>query len=66
LALTLESQILVKVLLSLREKGIVALPIHDAVAVPASAMGPAREVMIGHFRDATGLEVKVNDERLLS
>jgi hypothetical protein len=62
----LESQILVKVLLSLREKGIVALPIHDAVAVPASAVESVREVMIEHFRAATGLEVKVNDEQLLS
>jgi hypothetical protein len=62
----LESQILVKVLLSLREKGIVALPIHDAVAVPASAMEPTRGVMIEHFKSVTGIEVKVHDERVLN
>jgi hypothetical protein len=62
----LENQILVRVLLQLREKGIVALPIHDAVAVPASAMRPAREVMIEHFRATTGLEVRVHDECVLN
>ncbi|WP_244620227.1 hypothetical protein [Mesorhizobium sp. NFR06] len=42
----IESSILVDVLLSLRAKGIVALPIHDAVMVPSSKVLVTKEVML--------------------
>ncbi|MER9776282.1 hypothetical protein [Mesorhizobium sp. M0220] len=45
----IESSILVDVLLSLRAKGIVALPIHDAVLVPSSKVSVTKEVMLTAF-----------------
>ncbi|SJM34034.1 hypothetical protein [Mesorhizobium delmotii] len=45
----IESSILVDVLLSLRAKGIVALPIHDAVMVPSSKVLVTKEVMLTVF-----------------
>ncbi|ODA93418.1 hypothetical protein BFX40_11435 [Mesorhizobium sp. SEMIA 3007] len=45
----IESSILVDVLLDLRAKGVVALPIHDAVMVPASKMSITEEVMLCVF-----------------
>ncbi|TGQ36515.1 hypothetical protein [Mesorhizobium sp. M00.F.Ca.ET.216.01.1.1] len=44
-----ESSILVDVLLELRAKGVVALPIHDAVMVPASKVSMTKEVMLRVF-----------------
>ncbi|WP_292668421.1 hypothetical protein [Mesorhizobium sp.] len=44
-----ESSILVDVLLDLRSKGVVALPIHDAVMVPASKVSMTEEVMLRVF-----------------
>ncbi|MEP3124836.1 MAG: hypothetical protein ABJO52_23405, partial [Nisaea sp.] len=46
----LESQILVEVLLTLKEKDITALPIHDAVIVPVSAIATAKQVMLDVFK----------------
>ncbi|RWM77190.1 MAG: hypothetical protein EOR81_19335 [Mesorhizobium sp.] len=45
----IESSILVDVLLDLRAKGIVALPIHDAVMVPSSKVSMTEEVMLRVF-----------------
>lgn len=45
----IESSILVDVLLDLRAKGVVALPIHDAVMVPASKMSITEEIMLRVF-----------------
>lgn len=45
----IESSTLVDVLLDLRAKGIVALPIHDAVMVPASKVSITEEVMLRVF-----------------
>ncbi len=50
-----ESNILIKVLQELRTLNVVALPIHDAVLVPASKADVAEEVMIDVFRHSTGL-----------
>ncbi|QFS97320.1 hypothetical protein FIV06_07805 [Labrenzia sp. THAF191b] len=50
----LESQILVEVLLTLKETNIIALPIHDAIIVPASAVATAKEVMLDVFKRRTG------------
>jgi hypothetical protein len=57
-----ESDILVAVLLALKEKGIVALPIHDAVLVADEDKEIAREVMRDVFRDITGITPEVTIE----
>lgn len=46
----IESQIMVEVLLTLKDQGIMALPIHDAVMVPASAVSIAKEIMLDTFQ----------------
>lgn len=49
-----ESQILVDVLLKLKDKDVVALPIHDAVVVPKSKAPIAQEVMLASFEAIAG------------
>ena len=51
----IESEILVDVLLAMRERGLVGLPVHDAVVVPVSAMDQAREIMLDTFIAHTGI-----------
>ena len=58
----IESQIMIDVLLSLRDRDIVALPIHDAVMVPASAASTAREVMLDTFHRHAHVEGTVTVE----
>lgn len=55
----LESEILVSVLLQLGNAGVTALPIHDAVLVPQSAVEIARATMLSVFREKTGAEGQV-------
>jgi hypothetical protein len=55
----LESQILVEVLRILNGMGVTALPIHDAVLVPASASSLAERVMLYTFKRKTGIDGKV-------
>ena len=50
-----ESEILVDVLLALKQIGITALPIHDAVVVKQSAADAAAQVMKSIFTQHTGL-----------
>lgn len=50
----IESQILMRCLLDLMERGIVALPIHDCLVVPLPAACIAREMMQASFRETTG------------
>jgi hypothetical protein len=50
-----ESDILVDVLITLRSKGIVALPIHDAVVVRDDNSDKAKAVMKKVFREHTGI-----------
>jgi len=50
----IESQILMRCLLDLMERGIVALPIHDCLVVPLPAANIAREVMQASFREIAG------------
>lgn len=57
-----ESDILMAVLLSLKEQGIVALPIHDAVLVADEDAARTRDTMIKVFRKYTGLIPKVTQE----
>ncbi|WP_162560621.1 hypothetical protein [Methylobacterium durans] len=52
----LESQVLVEVLIKLRRKGVIALPLHDAILVPRSRRHEAEEVMANVFRRQSGLK----------
>lgn len=58
----LESDILVDVLLTLKDREIVALPVHDAVLVNANYEEEAKMVMIDVFREHTGLMPEVTIE----
>ena len=49
-----ESEILVSVLLALKDEGIVALPIHDSVLVPSSAAPRAKQIMESVFLEHAG------------
>ena len=51
-----ESQVLCSVLMRLMNEYIVALPIHDAVIVPAACEEDAKEVMLQVFKEMTGVE----------
>lgn len=57
-----ESQILVEVLLTLADLGIVALPVHDAVVVKKSDEVTTRRVMEEVFRKHTDLGITVKAE----
>lgn len=57
-----ESQVMVEVILTLKAEGIVALPIHDAVLVPASKAPTTTDVMLSIFRRHTGVEGTVTKE----
>ncbi|MET0722605.1 MAG: hypothetical protein ABWY64_17480 [Tardiphaga sp.] len=55
-----ESEIMMRVLLRLKEAAIVALPVFDAVIVKASSEEHIKQVMMELFTAATGLGVLVN------
>lgn len=52
----MESQIMVDILLTLRDMDIVALPIHDAILVATSDKADAREIMLERFKARTGTD----------
>lgn len=56
----LESQILIDVLMRLRDRGIVALPIHDAILIPASRVREAGDIMETSFYDYTGVSITLS------
>ncbi|MEX1035035.1 MAG: hypothetical protein WDZ54_03710 [Sneathiella sp.] len=58
----IESEIMIDVLLKLKDKGIVALSIHDAVIVGQSKEEEVRQVMLGCFLAHTGIEGVVTTE----
>lgn len=58
-----ESQILVALLLDLKKERIAALPIHDAVIVPRSSTKLVKERMLTTFRELTGIEGSVREEK---
>lgn len=60
----IESEIMVRLLLDLRHKGITALPVHDAVVVQRSKRDIVREAMIDQFRAVVGINVEVTEEAL--
>lgn len=57
-----ESDILVQVFLALMDKGITALPVHDAILVNANYEDEAKGVMVEIFRKRTGLLPDVSTE----
>jgi hypothetical protein len=57
-----ESQIMVDVLLALRARGIVALPIHDGMMVPASKGDEVKDVMLSTFYRHTNVQGLVREE----
>lgn len=58
----LESQIIVDLLLTLRDRGIVALPIHDGLMVPASKKGEVEDLMLSTFYRHTSVQGIVREE----
>ena len=58
----LESQILIKVLLELKDLGIHALPIHDAVVVGRAWVDMSKELMEQVFLNMTNVESWVQVE----
>lgn len=59
-----ESRILVKTLLDLLDLGIIALPIHDGIMVPASRQQEALQVMRNASASITGFELPVKAKLL--
>lgn len=51
-----EGNILVRCLLTLAERRIVALPVYDCLVVPTSAIGQTQQVMLDCFRQLAGVE----------
>lgn len=60
----IESQIMVDLLLDFRDKGIVALPVHDAVIVPGCSISEVKERMLSIFQEHTGAEGLVREEEV--
>ncbi|WP_048707819.1 hypothetical protein [Microvirga massiliensis] len=54
-----ESQLMLEVLLRLRDQDIIALPVHDAVIIPASAEQSTRRVMGEVFLEKVGIEAVI-------
>ncbi len=52
----IESEVLIRVLLTLRADNIVALPVHDALVVPCSAKERTTTVMRDVFKDMVGVD----------
>lgn len=57
----IESQVLVEVLLSLRDLGVHALPIHDSVVVGKSNKDKVKEVMLSCFLKVVGVQGLVDE-----
>jgi hypothetical protein len=58
--MAIESRVMMSVLLRMREAGLqVALPIHDAVLIPAADRGLAKGIMQESFKEVTGVSAQV-------
>jgi len=57
-----ESDILVSVLLALKDRNITALPVHDAVLVSAKHEAQAKDIMVRVFEGHVGLTPEVTAE----
>lgn len=58
----LESQVLVAALLALADKGIVSLPVHDAIVVSEQHRVTAMDQMLISFKEVIGIEGQVKEE----
>jgi hypothetical protein len=58
----LESEIIMRVLLHLRYRSIVALPVFDSVVVKSSAVNTVQAIMRREFKVVTGLEATIKRE----
>ncbi|MFM0662695.1 hypothetical protein [Paraburkholderia sediminicola] len=59
-AMFTESQIMVAALLRMKEAGITALPVHDAVIVAESSAAAAEAIMLDVFHQCTGVQGSVS------
>lgn len=59
----IESEVMVDVLLTLRDKGITALPIHDAIIIGNSHEEEATEVMLSRFQHHADIDGRIAVER---
>jgi hypothetical protein len=57
-----ESQIMVDLLLTLRDRGIVALPIHDGLMIPVTRKEEVKDVMLSTFYRHTNVQGIVREE----
>lgn len=57
-----ESEILVDILLTLSQEGIIGLPIHDAVIVSKSSVPLVTRIMLDQFKSHTGVDGLVSEE----
>jgi hypothetical protein len=62
----IESQVIVRALLRLKELGIVALPIHDCLIVRRLDADTAKDILENTFEEVTGARGKVEVELPLS
>ena len=62
LLMRLAADILVEVLLDLKDRNITAQPIHDAVLVNGNFEAEAKDIMIRVFREKVGLTPEVSVE----
>lgn len=60
----LEAEAMTRAVRTLRKAGVLALPIHDSLVVPASAERVAMDVMRAAFRAVVGVEVRLTVARL--
>jgi hypothetical protein len=60
----LESEILVQILLRLKDEGIVALPIHDAILVRTSDTKRAHAIMAAVSQEFSGFSIPVSTSRI--
>ncbi len=58
-----ESEVLIALLLALKDKGEIALPIHDAVLVPLSSARSAQATMETVFKDKAGVDAVVRSDQ---
>jgi hypothetical protein len=57
-----ESRIMVDLLLTLRDRGIVALPIHDGVMIPVTRKDEVKDMMLSTFQRHTNVQGLVREE----
>ena len=56
-----ESQIMVDLLLRLKERNLMGLPVHDAVIIPRPTVDEVRSLMASTFFDHTSIDGLINE-----